>query len=141
MNLYLIFSSWGNGATNLMEKAGLKASENSEWSKQKRRGRAALRNRSLLFTRSTGRTPGEQVLARERKVCYALHFLCNSRNCQHNAVRENHTTAIQEGIQHCIQNEWKHFERYIFAVSQVEHKPNKDHGHTYTFNQLTVCFY
>lgn len=54
---------------------------------------------------------------------------------------ENHTTAIQEGIQHCIQNEWKHLERYIFAVSQVEHKPNKDHGHAYTFNQLTVYFY
>lgn len=33
---------------------------------------------------------------------------------------ENHTTAIQEGIQHCILNEWKHFERYIFAASKVE---------------------
>lgn len=52
--------------------------------------------------------------------------------------RENHTTAIQEGIQHCILNEWKHFERYIFAVSKVECEPRKDCGHTYTFNQLIV---
>lgn len=51
---------------------------------------------------------------------------------------ENHTAAIQEGIQHCILNEWKHFERYIFAVNKVEWELSKDRGHTYTFNQLTV---
>lgn len=51
---------------------------------------------------------------------------------------ENHTMAIQEGIQHCIQNEWKHSERYIFAASEAECEPNKDHGLTYTFNQLII---
>lgn len=47
---------------------------------------------------------------------------------------ENQTMAIQEGIQHCILDEWKHFERYIFAASKVECEPNKDCGPTYTFN-------
>lgn len=86
-DLYLIFFSRRNGAINsLKRKEGFKARENQDFSKLKCRGHGALRNRSLLFTRSTGRTPVEHVLARERKVCYALHFLCNSRNCQHNAV-------------------------------------------------------
>jgi len=51
---------------------------------------------------------------------------------------ENHTTAIQEGIQHCILNEWKRFERYIFASSKVKCECSKDCGHTYTFNQLRI---
>lgn len=44
---------------------------------------------------------------------------------------ENHTKDIQEGIQHCILNEWKHWERYIFAVSKVERKPVKIEAHVY----------
>lgn len=51
---------------------------------------------------------------------------------------EKRTMPIQGGIQHCILNEWKHFESYIFAASEVECKPSKDHGPTYTFNQLII---
>lgn len=39
---------------------------------------------------------------------------------------ENHTTAIQQGIRHCILNEWKLSQRYILAATKVECKPSKD---------------